>query len=129
MEGDILRTLFLLRHGIANLYPVVAVHAERAVGEAVIKEECRLADLPQKNRRQNGDEIKDGDDEDAEAGLVDPFVAEIPFVPVGRFDETANTCGQAESGTSPVILKPGLSDHPGRNNGRGGLHVWILSEM
>jgi hypothetical protein len=40
-------------------------------------------DLSENYRRQDGDEVKKGDDNDAHAYLVDPGIAEISFIPIG----------------------------------------------
>jgi len=45
-------------------------------------------DLSKKNRRKDGNKIEYEKDEDADTDFVDPFTAEIPLIPVGRFNET-----------------------------------------
>lgn len=52
-------------------------------------------DLSENYRRQDGDKIEKGNDDNAQAYLVDPRIAEISFLPIGRFDEMLNASQQA----------------------------------
>jgi hypothetical protein len=53
------------------------------------------AALSENYRGQDGDKVKKGKDNDAQAYLVDPRMAEISFIPIGRFDEMLNASRQA----------------------------------
>jgi hypothetical protein len=52
-------------------------------------------DLSEHYRCKDGDKVKKGNDDDAQAYLVDPWIAEISFIPIGRFDEMLNVSRQA----------------------------------
>jgi hypothetical protein len=72
-----------------------------------------------KDRPQNGHKIEQGNEEDAQADLVDPFMAKISPLPVGRFDEMPKAFERAPSGVDLIIDRPGLSDRARRRYGDG----------
>lgn len=67
-------------------------------------------DLSQKKRRQDGNKIEHENDEDGDTGPVDPVTAEIPFLPVGRFDEPLKAAEHAAPGSDFALYLPGLPD-------------------
>jgi hypothetical protein len=54
-----------------------------------------LKDLFEKKRHQERNKIKNGNDDGADAYLVDPFITEISFNPAARFDEMPKALEQA----------------------------------
>jgi hypothetical protein len=54
-----------------------------------------LEDLFQKQRHQDRKKIQNGNNDDADACPVDPFIADTPFNPAARFDEMPKTPEQA----------------------------------
>ncbi len=67
-------------------------------------------DLSQKKRGQDRNKIEHEDDEDGDTGPVDPMAAEIPLLPVGRFDEPLKAAEHATPGSDFALHLPGLSD-------------------
>jgi hypothetical protein len=70
-------------------------------------------DLFQKKASQDRDKVNHGNDCAAKAHLVNPAIAEISLLPVGRFDEMLKTYEQAHSSRDAVMHKPGLPDFDG----------------
>jgi hypothetical protein len=58
---------------------------------------CIPGDLFQKNRHQEGDEVKNGNDDDAQTDFIDPGMTEISILPIGRFDEMLKAFEQPAS--------------------------------
>jgi hypothetical protein len=54
-----------------------------------------LEDLFQEQRHQDREKIENGNDDDADARPVDPFIADTLFNPAARFDEIPKTPEQA----------------------------------
>ena len=67
-------------------------------------------DLSQEKRRKDGNKIEQENDEDADTGPVDPVTAEIPLLPVGRFNETLKAAEQVTPGSDFALYLPGPSD-------------------
>jgi hypothetical protein len=54
-----------------------------------------LENLFQENRHQDGNKVKHGHDNNAQAYLINPWMTEISLVPIGRFNEMLKAPEQA----------------------------------
>jgi hypothetical protein len=76
-------------------------------------------DLSKNHEPQDGHEIEQGADDDPQANFIDPFVAEVSPLPIGRFDEMLKALEPAPFGIDFIIDHPGLPDRSRRRYGDG----------
>jgi hypothetical protein len=68
---------------------------------------CIPEDLVPEQRHQDGKEIQNGNNDDADACPVDPSIAETPFNPAARFDEIPEALEQAPFRRDFPLHRPG----------------------
>jgi len=73
-----------------------------------------LADLPHNDPGQKGEKEKGGQNDDAQAEMIDSLMAEIPSLPVRRQDETLKAFEQAPSCGDLAAHAPGSTECPRR---------------